>query len=544
MAIINNFYPPVLSTYMPAFIADADDSLCKVYFSISDYNSIGDIKNAQITVLNQNTNLTVLDSTKYPSEIALKEIKIDDTKTSDDKYYIEIKNTDLKNEKFEIDTYYKVQIRFTGADAADISLSTPQALDSWLAANLNNFSEWSTVCLIRGISTPALSISGFEIIDGKVSWSLANSNLIGNLTFADEDETETLRQYQVRLYSADGTLLTDSGILYSNNYNNPNSFIYTFKYNFEVDNSYYFTVDYQTQNLYEGSNKITFTVAQDSNEELDFSFTIKEDAENGRFQISLKRTSETEYTGKIIIRRTSSESNFTIWEDIHTIDFNKVTNVKETWYDNTIKSGVWYNYYIQGIDAKKNRGLAKINKKPMMIILDDMFLTTKNRQLKIKFNPSVSSLKRTISEIKTETIGSAYPFIRRNGAVNYIQLPISGLISYLIDEDETFISKDEIYGNNKKKYEKYNETNKITTYNDYTYEKLFRDAVSDFLYDGEAKLFRSATEGNFLVKLMDVSFTPENSLGRMIWSFSATAYEIDEDTIDNYELYNIIEERS
>jgi hypothetical protein len=30
----------------------------------------------------------------------------------------------------------------------------------------------------------------------------------------------------------------------------------------------------------------------------------------------------------------------------------------------------------------------------------------------------------------------------------------------------------------------------------------------------------------------------------MIWSFAATATEIDDDTIDNYELYNIIPERS
>jgi hypothetical protein len=32
-------------------------------------------------------------------------------------------------------------------------------------------------------------------------------------------------------------------------------------------------------------------------------------------------------------------------------------------------------------------------------------------------------------------------------------------------------------------------------------------------------------------------------LGRMIWSFSATASEIDEDTVDNYEKYDIITER-
>jgi hypothetical protein len=39
-------------------------------------------------------------------------------------------------------------------------------------------------------------------------------------------------------------------------------------------------------------------------------------------------------------------------------------------------------------------------------------------------------------------------------------------------------------------------------------------------------LFRSPTEGNIVVKLMDISLTPDQKLGRYVWAFTGTAYEI------------------
>ena len=66
---------------------------------------------------------------KYPCEIMLTDIKTDITKTSDDKYYIEIKSSDIED-GFQINRYYKVQIRFTAAGAASIDLTPPQAIDS------------------------------------------------------------------------------------------------------------------------------------------------------------------------------------------------------------------------------------------------------------------------------------------------------------------------------------------------------------------------------------------------------------------------------
>ena len=61
---------------------------------------------------------------------------------------------------------------------------------------------------------------------------------------------------------------------------------------------------------------------------------------------------------------------------------------------------------------------------------EDAFLFDGNRQLKIRYNPKVSSLKPNVLETKTDTIGSKHPFIFRNGQVYYREFPISGLISY------------------------------------------------------------------------------------------------------------------
>ena len=48
----------------------------------------------------------------------------------------------------------------------------------------------------------------------------------------------------------------------------------------------------------------------------------------------------------------------------------------------------------------------------------------------------------------------------------------------------------------------------------FVYEKFFRDKVREFLQNSNVKLFRSPTEGNFLVKLMNVNYSPNQSLGR------------------------------
>ena len=101
MATIN-LYPPMVDTYMPAFLipsdtenssqeTNSDDTVCKVYFSLSLYNTQKEIGNVQVIVTDQNTNVSVLDSTKYPTGIMLTGLNVDPMKASSDRYYINIR---------------------------------------------------------------------------------------------------------------------------------------------------------------------------------------------------------------------------------------------------------------------------------------------------------------------------------------------------------------------------------------------------------------------------------------------------------------------
>jgi hypothetical protein len=56
--------------------------------------------------------------------------------------------------------------------------------------------------------------------------------------------------------------------------------------------------------------------------------------------------------------------------------------------------------------------LTKLNEE--ILYNEDMLLMDKVKILKIKYNPKVTSFKKTILEQKIDTIGSPYPFIFRN----------------------------------------------------------------------------------------------------------------------------------
>lgn len=59
--------------------------------------------------------------------------------------------------------------------------------------------------------------------------------------------------------------------------------------------------------------------------------------------------------------------------------------------------------------------------------------------------------------------------------------------------------------------------------------------VLNWLNNGKAKLLRTNAEGNYIVRLMNISMTPEKTLGRLIHNFSATAYEIADYTQEELE---------
>lgn len=85
--INNNLYPPLVDTYMPAFIYTDG---CRVYFSISRYNSLSEMHHpgtdvntvnaVQVVVQNQKTNQSMLNQELYPSGIKLADLKIDENR--------------------------------------------------------------------------------------------------------------------------------------------------------------------------------------------------------------------------------------------------------------------------------------------------------------------------------------------------------------------------------------------------------------------------------------------------------------------------------
>jgi len=204
-------------------------------------------------------------------------------------------------------------VRFTDTNAEAIEPGTIK-LDTWLSANYEHFSEWSTVCLVRAISTPTLEISGYDMDNQQIVWSLANTQILGKLAFEDEEETDVLKHYQIKLYDTEtDTLLSDSGIQYSNNYNDLNSFNYTLPYNFELNKEYYFTIEYLTMANYSKMDTFNFTVVLGTEDILDIAITATPDNENGRIGVTLKRASTANpMFGTLVIRRSSSKNNFTI----------------------------------------------------------------------------------------------------------------------------------------------------------------------------------------------------------------------------------------
>ena len=563
-----NLYPPVVPTYQTPFIYSGGE--CRIYFSFPSYNNEGDFsKEIQVTISTQNDNRSALSKSDYPNGIAGIDYQIDPNIRGDNKYYIKIDSDDIEK-GFSPDTYYKVQIRFSKAgfssreNSYSSSNSTEKSLtQKYLNSNLENFSEWSTITLVKAIYNPSFILRPFSSNDENknIIFSTGFQTLSGTLKFINTENeiqnstTEYLKSYRIFIYKRENDengkikniLYEDSGELFPIN---KNEVYYNITKKMDNKSKYSISLELYTNNGYivkqYGYN---FSIYKLIEAETDANITVDPDIENGRAKVNVSLES-TEIINNFVIRRSSSKSDFLIWEDIHYCSLNS-NELSYEWYDYTLESGVLYQYAIQRIDIKNNiRNREKIatdennNSSIIMLPLEDIFLTRAGMQFKVKFDPNISSFKMNYLETKTETLGSKYPFIRRNGNIKYKEFPISGLITAFCDEEGLFLNKNNLYKEQERIYYDdkgvgYNATNRITARNDFVYEKLFRDKIIEFLQEDSIKLFRSQTEGNVLVKLMNINFTPNQVLGRMLYSFSATAIEVADCSIENYNKYGI-----
>ena len=589
ITLVNNLYPPVIDSYMPAYIQSA--SQYRVNISLSQFNTFEDVRldAAQILITNiNNENMINSDTSEYLIKTLEKE---DPSNPLNKNCSFTLLASDLIGEILPLNTYYKIQVRLTSAECTEAP--TTSNLSEWLSNNSQYFSEWSTVCLISAVTEPivkltnlnnlllptskpssASSYSDNQLVELKLEMSFPQGYVLKkeNEKWVIDDQlvdcVEAIKNCSIKLFDDNNKLLLESGSLYpvvDKRLNVVyNTIDYKLKWNFITDKKYYITFKFTTSKLLEKTYYLYAQITEDGAIETQSSFAaiiptnsiqssvmgylnqtneiFVADEEKGRIKIGINKA-QGEY---LYLRRSSSETNFTIWEDLKFYNYTAGKTFIE--YDTTVKSGVAYKYALQGV-IKNNQGNTRkksviLSCQPMLF--DNAFLIADNKVLVIKYNTNVSNFKRNVIEAKIDTIGSKYPFIRRNGHADYKQVTISGMITHLADIENEFATQAEMLtgllqsaDNSKTFYDNYKETYNINDYNDPILEREFREKVSDFLYKDTVKLFKSSQEGNMLLRLMDINLTPEQQLGRNIYSFSCTGYEITDDSIDNYKKHNI-----
>ena len=570
-------YPPIVNSYEPAFVAGSGSQL-RVYFSLSSLSSIPNasaltvhasiMRKDGVKVLNT-TNDTV--SGRYRSSgIILNLVPQRDVTMGDNYYYITINNDDLKSQvTLSGNTFkgwipgwtYKIQLRLSTETYPGGSVKQ----EAWLQANSGNFSEWSTICYTKAISEMALQIPLFDydstdktqVYDDKTVHYINDMQLIGSLYSSIAEANEDYNSVNIKLYR-NNDLLEDSGDIFKSELSDSH-FSYVFKTKIQEDIEYEIQFTYTTENGYILDKPLVFlfvlqrgatdtinafltTIDTNYNEVFPEGYCVMDEEDTGRIGLKMVSPDVNPYSGNICIRRASAENNYATWEDIKIFTLREQDiNSYPIVYDYTVQSGVWYKYGIQSISTNGERGILVEMSNPIQRIFNYSFLLGQDEhQLRLQFDNNMNTFKYQIYDSKTDTIGSKYPYIFRNAEVNYRTFPLTGLISMWMDEDNIFLpnGRKDVYHYTDvvSKYESYNKEHGIMQY-DYTYERDFRQKVLEFLQDGKPKLFKSPTEGNIIVRLMDVNCSPNKTVDRMIYSFSANAHEIDDSTLDNYIKY-------
>ena len=344
-------------------------------------------------------------------------------------------------------------------------------------------------------------------------------NYIGKYSQINGDATEKVHSYCFNLYQDNDLIKTTNWILHNRSLdeNGYESFdLFNLEEDLDLDKIYYIEYKIKTNNnliVSSGKYPIKQKVLYASDQLINILPILN--YENGYIELNFK--SDKPLIGDFIISKSDASSDFKKWHDIYTLNLRKDSINNFSFKDFDVAYNQTYKYAIAQTN-KYNLLTEKQISEPITVLFEDMFLFDGDKQLRIRFNPKVSSFKNYILETKVDTIGSKYPFFFRNGSVKYKEFPINGLISCLMDEEQLFMENEFV------------STNLIDS-NIYQ-EKEFKLKVLEWLGNGQSKLFKSPAEGNYIVYLMNVNLTPIDTLGRMLHSFSCNAYEIADYTDD------------
>lgn len=425
---------------------------------------------------------------------------------------------------------------------------------------------FSTAAIVKYTSVPTVEIQGLK----SYSTAAQQTDYVGE--YSSSDPTERVKYYSFYLRDENGKIVDSV----TDNIHNSNSDTVSsttigqsirssdlFSAQIQMNKDKLYTVQYvvKTTNNMTLTSPIYNIIRRAMVPLGDIQFYATPHPDYGYISLELDYSnSKVDRVGTYLLSRTYKKDGVQIKEKLKKINLAYDLSMKNPYNDYTIEHGIKYEYIIERVN---NAGvyslpvLAKLGPIPttsaeqaaaqdrpteISASFEDAFLYDGKRQLRIRYNPKVSSFKKDVLETKTDTIGGKFPFIFRNGSVSYKEFPISGLISRLENEcfdlgpsEPTPKRESTVSSGSADSYS-------LTDLSDENIraERQFKMEVLDFLTDGKPKLFRSPTEGNYLVRLMNTSLTPEDTLGRMLHTFSCTAYEIGECDYDTLLSYGII----
>ena len=194
---INTLFPPIVSTFMPAI---KEGESVKVYFSYSPFSGKEDAQVVQVSVVNQKSNQNALVDTTGVLFFASAEgsysrkVQYDEGQQL---FYIELKSSDFIDEKIIPEQYYKIQLRLDSSEAAlNFCNDSEGSKSDYLTTAIKNgtLSEWSTVCLVKSIYSPKITLNLFTDETGtedlNPSFYEGIVPLVGSVFYAGESSSE------------------------------------------------------------------------------------------------------------------------------------------------------------------------------------------------------------------------------------------------------------------------------------------------------------------------------------------------------------------
>lgn len=541
-------FAPIVGAVQPAFIyTDTTGGEVKIYFSYSSYNEYVAGDKINIVITDPNKTSTWGDNKIYEvfdrvipeaNQNGLHEITLYFTPTS--------------NVKFVTNQYYQVQLTLK---------RTKEIGDK----EITYISPVSQVTLIRPIpAVSALVIEQF-IDENELIINPKLNKLSGYIAYSDNSKYELIKEYSFIIKEVGGKSLYSSPIiknmlgtrfeteipklLYTSGTNYNITFTFTTINGYVgTTNRYFKYVRVEENDLQTGPN---FTARQNYNKgclELTFDFENQNFGDMGIPNVSFS------------LHKSSQEDGYLKWEEIgygNIITLNSESKI--IWEDYQFTNGVNYKYKLK--ITKENETEPSIyngctDSKGNVIIyqasmkIEDIYLADTNMLVPIKYNAKVSGFKWVVQENITNTLGGVYPIIRRNADTYYRQFTLSGTLDfkvpkYTLDTDSTSkslsayshvfdefvpvclsLSESSIY--------------QQSIQDHHVPDVAAREYIMKFLTDGQIKLFKSGPEGEMLVHLSNVSFTPNIQLGREIVDFSCTVTEIAPVTKENLQRYSIL----